>query len=641
MTEAKDAALVGAANLDTIAALLDAGSIIIYGTADGVISHWSSGSEALYGWTRPEAVGRVLQELLATSFVSPRAAMGNALARTGTWDGEVQQRHRDGHTLAIASRMIAVPPGSVLSINHDVSDLKRAQLEIARREAHLRSILETVPEAMVVIDEKGTIDSFSAAAERLFGYSANEVHGHNVRMLMPPPDRENHDTYLERYLTTGRRHIIGYGRIVTGMKKDGARFPMELAVGETIANGQRIFTGFIRDLTSRHKLEEELRQAQKMEAIGQLTGGIAHDFNNLLTVISGNLEMIERRVEPGPTRELVQAAQEAADDGARLTGQLLAFGRRQPLNAQLADISQLVAHFSDLLRRALGETIELRTVVTGSSNHAMVDASQLQNALLNLALNARDAMPRGGRLTVEISHAEIALAETGSRPDMRPGEYVLIAVSDTGTGMTPAVRERAFEPFFTTKGVGAGTGLGLSMVYGFVTQSGGLIRLESEPGHGTTVRIYLPGVRPQASPDTMDGNAKRETTRPPGGTETILVVEDEPRVRRVAVARLRDLGYEVIEASNAAEALATAGEDRTIDLLFSDVVMPGGMDGGTLAAEIRALRPGIKVLLTSGYAEPSIAERGQAETGTWLRKPYTTAALATRLRTLLGPGTAG
>ncbi|SHF93108.1 PAS domain S-box-containing protein [Kaistia soli DSM 19436] len=636
MTDAHHAAPPGAANLDTIAALLDAGSIIIHDAKSGVISHWSSGSEALYGWTREEAVGQPLQQFLLTSFASPRAAMVNALAKTGSWDGEVQQRHRDGRMLAIASRMIAVPPGSVLCVNHDLSDLKRAQLEIATREAHLRSILETVPEAMVIIDEKGTIDSFSAAAERLFGYSANEVRGHNVRMLMPPPDRDNHDNYLARYLATGRRHIIGYGRIVTGTKKDGSRFPMELAVGETVANGQRIFTGFIRDLTSRHKLEEELRQAQKMEAIGQLTGGIAHDFNNLLTIISGNLEMIEQRVEAGPTRELIQAAQEAADDGARLTGQLLAFGRRQPLNAQLADISQLVAHFSDLLRRALGETIELRTVVTGSSNHAMVDASQLQNALLNLALNARDAMPRGGRLTVEISHAEIALAETGSRPDMRPGDYVLISVSDTGTGMTPAVRERAFEPFFTTKGVGAGTGLGLSMVYGFVTQSGGLIRLESEPGHGTTVRIYLPGARPAAAA-LGEGKTSEAPGRPQGGTETILVVEDEPRVRRVAVARLRDLGYEVIEVSDAAEALAVAGEDRTIDLLFSDVVMPGGMDGDTLAAEIRALRPGIKVLLTSGYAEPSIAERGQAETGTWLRKPYTTAALATRLRALLGP----
>ena len=637
MSEATDAPSAGAANLDVIAALLDGGSVVIHKADDGTVTHWTRGAEALYGWTRAEALGQKVHELLGTAFSTSRAAAAATLAKTGSWEGEVQQRHRDGRTLSIASRVIAVPPGSVLAISQNISDLKRAQLDISMREAHLRSILETVPEAMVIIDERGTISSFSAAAERLFGYGATEVCGRNVSMLMPPPDRDNHDEYLSRYLATGRRHIIGYGRIVTGLKKDGAQFPMELAIGETVANGQRIFTGFIRDLTSRHKLEEELRQAQKMEAIGQLTGGIAHDFNNLLTVISGNLEMVERKVEAGPARELIRAAQEAADDGARLTGQLLAFGRRQPLNAQLADVGQLVAHFSDLLRRALGETIELRTVVTGSSNHAMVDASQLQNALLNLALNARDAMSRGGRLTVEIAHAEIAPAEVGARPEMRPGDYVLISVSDTGVGMTPAVRERAFEPFFTTKGVGAGTGLGLSMVYGFVTQSGGQIRLDSEPGHGTTVRIYLPGSQPPPAAVADGSNAARAPAGLPGGTETILVVEDEPRVRRVAIARLRDLGYAVIEAATPDEALKAAETDGPIDLLFSDVVMPGGMDGDTLATRIREIRPGIKVLLTSGYAEPSIAERGQAESGTWLRKPYTTAALAMRLRSLLGP----
>ncbi len=639
MTDSADAtAAAGVADLDAIAALLDGGSVIIHRSDDGVISHWTKGSETLYGWSRSEAVGQPVHELLGTVFGASRNAVTAALTKKRAWEGEVQQRDRAGQPLTVASRMIAVPPGSVLSINHNISDLKRAQLDISIREAHLRSILETVPEAMVIIDEHATISSFSAAAERLFGYSAAEVCGRNVRILMPPPDRDNHDLYMSRYLTTGRRHIIGYGRIVTGIKKDGSQFPMELAIGETVANGQRIFTGFIRDLTSRHKLEEELRQAQKMEAIGQLTGGIAHDFNNLLTVISGNLEMVERRIPEGPALELIRAAQEAADDGARLTGQLLAFGRRQPLNAQLADVGQLVAHFSDLLRRALGETIELRTVVTGASNHAMVDASQLQNALLNLAINARDAMPKGGRLTVEIAHAEIALAEAGTRPDMRPGDYVLISVSDTGVGMTQAVRERAFEPFFTTKSVGAGTGLGLSMVYGFVTQSGGQIRLDSEPGHGTTVRIYLPASRPQPAA-TETNAAARAPVGLPGGSETILVVEDEPRVRRVAIARLRELGYSVIEAANADEALSAAGQDRPIDLLFSDVVMPGGMDGDTLATRIRTMRPGIKVLLTSGYAEPSIAERGQAETGHWLRKPYTMAALATRLRELLGPST--
>ncbi len=640
MTDTADATAAGVANLDAIAALLDGGSLIIHRSGDGVITHWTKGSETLYGWSRSEAVGQPVHELLGTVFSSSRNAVSAALTKKGAWEGEVQQRARDGQPLTVATRMIVVPPGSVLAINHNISDLKRAQLDISIREAHLRSILETVPEAMVIIDEHAVISSFSAAAERLFGYSASEVCGRNVRVLMPPPDRDSHDLYMSRYLATGRRHIIGYGRIVTGIKKDGSQFPMELAVGETVANGQRIFTGFIRDLTSRHKLEEELRQAQKMEAIGQLTGGIAHDFNNLLTVISGNLEMVERRVPEGPALELIRAAQEAADDGARLTGQLLAFGRRQPLNAQLADVGQLVAHFSDLLRRALGETIELRTVVTGSSNHAMVDASQLQNALLNLAINARDAMPKGGRLTVEITHAEIALAEAGARPDMRPGDYVLISVSDTGTGMTPAVRERAFEPFFTTKSVGAGTGLGLSMVYGFVTQSGGQIRLDSEPGHGTTVRIYLPASRPQPVATETSATA-RAPAGLPGGSETILVVEDEPRVRRVAIARLRELGYSVIEAANADEALQAAGQDRPIDLLFSDVVMPGGMDGDTLATRIRAMRPGIKVLLTSGYAEPSIMERGQAESGNWLRKPYTMAALATRLRSLLGPSPAG
>lgn len=624
--------------LDMIADLLDSGPVVIRDAVSGVITHWARGAEQLYGWKRGEALGRVERELLATQKAVDGALIDQSLARHGSWEGEVQQMHRDGRRLFVRRRLIAIRPDAILLLNQDISDLKNAQAELAAREAHLRSILDTVPEAMVVIDERGHIVSFSAAAERLFGYTAAELRGRNVSTLMPPPDREGHDRYLSTYLATGRRHIIGYGRIVTGLKKDGTRFPMELAVGETAARGERIFTGFIRDLTSRHRMEEELRQAQKMEAIGQLTGGIAHDFNNLLTVISGNLEMVERRLGEGVEHELIRAAQEAADDGARLTGQLLAFGRRQPLDAQLVDVGQLVTHFSDLVRRTLGEMVELRTVVTGSANHAMIDTSQMQNALLNLALNARDAMPRGGRLTIEIGRAEIGLEKTGTRPDMRPGEYVLIAVSDTGAGMTAEVRQRAFEPFFTTKSAGAGTGLGLSMVYGFVAQSGGHIRLVSEPGHGTVVRIYLPAAKAAVKAESAAGLAAKASRALPGGSETILVVEDEPRVRRIAVARLSDLGYRVIEASGAAEALSIVEQTADIDLLFSDVVMPGGMDGAALAARVQALRPGIKLLLTSGYAEPSIAGRGRSGNGAWLRKPYTKEALARRLRGLLDTG---
>jgi signal transduction histidine kinase/CheY-like chemotaxis protein len=455
-------------------------------------------------------------------------------------------------------------------------------------------------------------------------------------MLMPQPDRDAHDGYMDRYLETGQRRIIGYGRVVTGQKKDGTEFPMELAIGEARAAGRRIFTGFIRDLTSRHRIEEELRQAHKMEAVGQLTGGIAHDFNNLLTVISGNLEMIERRLTDDRARALLREAQSAAEDGAKLTAQLLAFGRKQPLNAKRADIGQLVSRFSDLLRRALGETIELRMIVSGSPGPALVDASQLQNALLNLALNARDAMPRGGRLTVEISAAKLDSDYASMYPEVRTGSYVLISITDTGVGMSSEVRKRAFEPFFTTKGVGAGTGLGLSMVYGFTKQSGGHVQLYSEVGQGTSVRLFLP-VAEAAPAEMSTGPAAAHEPPPslPGGSETILVVEDDARVRRVAVARLEDMNYRVLQAENAAAALRMLAAHPEVALLFTDIVMPGGMSGDELAREARRLMPDLKIILTSGFAEPSVAVRELAAEASWLKKPYSAMELAVRIRELL------
>ncbi|NTH08163.1 PAS domain S-box protein [Agrobacterium rhizogenes] len=624
--------------MDEIAEVLDSANIIVHGF-DGVISRWTTGCERLYGWSRQEAIGQVVHELLATVFPEPLDKIRDKIARQVDWQGELIHHGRDGKPIVVASRWVvasSVDPARpvIVQTNTDISDLKRIQADLAEREAHLRSILATVPESMVVIDEGGTIASFSSAAEKLFGYSAEEVYGKNVRMLMPSPDREAHDGYLSHYLTTGERRIIGYGRVVSGQRKDGTVFPMELSVGEAIANGKRIFTGFVRDLTSRHKIEEELRQSQKMEAVGQLTGGLAHDFNNLLTVISGNLEMIEARLQDPKLLSLVLEAQAAADDGAKLTGQLLAFGRRQPLNPKLVDIGQLVSSFSDLLRRTLGETIELRTVVTGSMNEALVDGSQLQNALLNLVLNARDAMPRGGFLSIEISPVRLDADYAQMYPQVRTGEYVLISVTDTGVGMSSETQEYAFEPFFTTKGMGAGTGLGLSMVYGFAKQSGGHVQLYSEIGQGTSIRIFLPALKARAAKEPPRA-AEDKKLQIPKGFERILVVEDDARVRRVAVSRLLDAGYSVIEATNGAEALAAFQENPDIALLFTDVVMPGGMAGDELAHKVRALRPEIKVLFTSGYAEPTIAGRELAEAGSWLKKPYTARELAIRLRELL------
>ncbi|AYG63583.1 hybrid sensor histidine kinase/response regulator [Rhizobium jaguaris] len=639
MNEQSTLAQAREGGLEEIARVLDGANIIIHGF-DGVIGRWTTGCERLYGWSREEAVGRVVHELLATVTPEPLDQIRQTVARHGVWQGELVHRHKDGRPIVVASRWVtafSIDPTRQLIVqtNNDISDLKRIQADLAEREAHLRSILATVPESMIVIDEAGMITSFSAAAESLFGYTADEVDGKNVRILMPSPDREAHDGYINHYLTTGERRIIGYGRVVRGQRKDGTIFPMELSVGEAVANGKRIFTGFVRDLTSRHKIEEELRQAQKMEAVGQLTGGLAHDFNNLLTVISGNLEMIEGKLQDQKLLSLLSEAQAAAEDGAKLTGQLLAFGRRQPLNPKLVDIGQLVAGFSDLLRRSLGESIELRTVVTGGMNEALVDASQLQNALLNLALNARDAMPRGGLLSIEISRLRLDADYAQMYPQVRTGEFVLISVTDTGVGMSSEVREHAFEPFFTTKGMGSGTGLGLSMVYGFAKQSGGHIQLYSEIGQGTSVRIFLPAAQKVQSSQPAEPSEMGRRQHVPRGSECILVVEDDARVRRVAVSRLLDAGYTVIEAANGAEALKLFEDNPDVALLFTDVVMPGGMTGDELAQKVRALRPSIKILFTSGYAEPTIAGRELAEAGSWLKKPYTAHELATRLRELL------
>ncbi|SCW81666.1 hypothetical protein SAMN02927900_05270 [Rhizobium mongolense subsp. loessense] len=615
-----------------------ANNIIMYGV-DGIVTEWSAGCESMYGWTHEEAVGKAVEELLASQFPEPRENVSEQLRQQGYWQGELIHRHKDGYDVYVTSRCMAVKPSDgeavIIQTDNDISDLKRAESEVNAREAHLRSILATVPEAMIVIDERGIVISFSTAAEKLFGIKADDICGRNISNLMPSPDRDAHDDYIARYIKTGERRIIGYGRVVTGQRADGSKFPMELHVGETTANGERIFTGFVRDLTGRYKIEEDLRQAQKMEAVGQLTGGIAHDFNNLLTVISGNLEMIEAKLAEGPLSPLLREAQEAAGDGAKLTEQLLAFGRRQPLNPTLADLGLLVSSFSDLLRRTLGENIDLKTVIVGSNHNVLVDSSQLQNALLNIALNARDAMPRGGSLTTQIKRVYLDADYAKMYPQVRTGNFVLISVTDTGVGMSDEVKEHAFEPFFTTKDVGSGTGLGLSMVYGFVKQSGGHLQLYSEVGRGTTIRIYLPWVQSAASKADMADTGSEPRDVLPGGTETVLVVEDDARVRRVAVARLSSMGYKVIEASNARAALEVLAEDPTIALLFTDIVMPGGMTGDELAKEARVVRSDLKILFTSGYAEPGLGGRGFATPGSWLRKPYTAKDLAVRVRELL------
>ena len=383
--------------------------------------------------------------------------------------------------------------------------------------------------------------------------------------------------------------------------------------------------------------EDALRQAQKMETLGQLTGGVAHDFNNLLQIVTGNLELLQRGL-PEDQARLRRAADNAmagAERAALLTQRLLAFSRRQPLAPERIDPNRLVSGMSDLLNRTLGETIEVETIQSARIWPVEIDVNQMENALLNLAVNARDAMPDGGKLTIEVANTHIDEDYAAQEAEVSPGQYVLISVSDTGQGMDEDVLSHAIEPFFTTKEVGRGTGLGLSMVYGFIKQSGGHIRVYSERGHGTTVKIYLPRFYGPL-PDNDTGTVSRATPVC-GGDETVLVCEDDDKVRAYTVDVLKELGYRVMEADNGAaalQALETASEP--IDLLFTDVILPGGMTGADIAQQARAQQPGLRILFATGYARNAIIHHGRLDPGVeLLTKPFTYAELATKVREML------
>ncbi|MBV9705524.1 MAG: response regulator [Methylobacteriaceae bacterium] len=405
------------------------------------------------------------------------------------------------------------------------------------------------------------------------------------------------------------------------------------ALKEQIKERDAAMAALEAEKTERLKAEEMLRQTQKMDAIGQLTGGIAHDFNNMLTVILGNVEGLAESVAGAPKLvTTVRLIEEAAERGAELTQHLLAFARKQPLEPCPTDVNALVTSAETLFKHALGEQIEIETILEDGALIVLVDPSQLRASLLNLAVNARDAMPNGGKLTIETANVVLDETYAASNSELSPGRYGMIAVSDTGVGIPAPIRDRVFEPFFTTKEMGKGTGLGLSMVYGFVKQSNGHIKLYSEEGHGTTIKIYLPRSDEQAVEIADEVSAVRAR----GGSETILVVEDDALVLEYVSAQLEGLGYTTLLAANAAEALAIIERGEKIDLLFTDVILTGTMNGRELAREVTARVPSIKVLFTSGYTENSIVHHGRLDSGVLLlTKPYRNWDLANMVRMAL------
>jgi PAS domain S-box-containing protein len=514
-------------------------------------------------------------------------------------------------------------------------------------ERQFRLLVESITDyAIYMIDPEGRVTTWNSGAERIKGYRADEIIGEPYSRFFTEEDRQAGipERNLRRAAEEGK--VTGEGWRI---RKDGSRFAANIVM-EAIHDETGRLIGFAkitRDVTAQREAQEmldrareQLLQASKMEAIGQLTGGVAHDFNNLLTIIIGNLAIAQREVgglPEGPASRLrrsLASADRGAQRATMLTQRLLAFSRRQVLDPRPLDLNKLIAAEADFLQRTLGEAIEIEAVGGGGLWRVEIDSSEFESALLNLAINARDAMPSGGKLTIEAGNTFLDQNYCRANPEVLPGQYVMISVTDNGTGMSKEVLDRAFEPFFSTKSVDAGTGLGLSQVYGFIKQSGGHIKIYSEPGEGTTVRIYLPRYTGKT---TADDDEIQEAGDVEGRTgETILIVEDDPDVRAFLVEALRDLNYRTLSAPEADSALRIIEQkEARIDLLLSDVVLPG-MNGRELMAEARKHRPDLKVLFMTGYSRNAIVHQGRLDPGIeMIQKPMNQRDLAGRIRDLL------
>ena len=536
---------------------------------------------------------------------------------------------------ALEARLLALNETLESRVAERTREFEASVKELEETERRFRLLVEGVTDyAIFMLDPSGNVINWNRGAERIKGYRAEEIIGRHFSLFYTEDDRRirRPQHVIAEATQTGRYEQEGWR-----VRKDGSLFWASVVVNAIHDSaGQLVgFAKVTRDLTERRAAEERLRQAQKMEALGQLVGGVAHDFNNLLTAISGNIETLQRRLPKGVDDNLQRLAKAALQAGARaalMTNRLLAFSRHQPLEPKPVSVNSLITGMSEMLRQTLGESVQVETVLAAGVWATFVDANQLENALLNLAVNSRDAMPEGGKLTIEAANTYLDEAYSAIA-EVPAGQYVGIFVSDTGTGMTPEVASKAFDPFFTTKEVGQGTGLGLSQVYGFIKQSCGHLRIYSEVGAGTTVKIYLP--RHVTSGRTSEGEPVAIPI-PRAKGETILVVEDDADVRSSLVEILGELGYRVIEAPNGPGALRQLDAHHEIKLLLTDVGLPGGMNGRQLANEALRRKPGLKVLFASGYARNAIVHHGRLDPGVELiMKPFTYADLAAKVRRVL------
>lgn len=571
----------------------------------GLISYANATAERLFGRGNDEVIGRPIADLVTGDPFSggeltcrgPEERIVEASATRLEWDGV---------------------PSHIISLR-DVTERNRATRALRESECRVRALLDTIGQAVMV--HRGLRPLFvNRAFADMFGFPAVDAVFRRPDLADRFPE-EAQSRLLEHceHLTTGARGSAIAE--VRGRRIDGTEMSLELRLVPLPWGGGPAVCSMIDDVGKRREREQRALQAQRMESIGELTGGVAHDFNNLLTIIIGNLELIADGGDPAEIAASLEASRRAADKGAELVRRLLAFARQQVLDPKVVDINAVVSGMEELLRRSLSDSIALALTLAPDLPPVLIDAGQLENSLINLAVNARDAMPDGGRLVVETSRREVEEADS---PDGAVGSYVEIAVTDTGTGIPETIRGRIFEPYFTTKPEGKGTGLGLSGVYGFVRQSGGQVSVHSEPARGTTIRLLIPA---SAGPAAGNGAPATDPVAAAQGRTVVLVVEDNPAVRAVAVSLLERLGYETLEAPDGPTALRIAETRPDIDCVFTDVVMPGGLSGPDLVERIRQIRPEVTVVYSSGYASGVFAAE-RARSDAWLAKPYTRRRLA-------------
>ena len=626
---------------------------VIGKTLDQVITSWNPAAERLYGYTAEQMIGQHVAVLFPPGEGEREGQMLAAVARGERVDEHKTHRVcKDGSIISVSLTLSPITDATgkitgISTVARDVTDRQRAA-------ARFTGLLEAAPDAMVCADSDGQIALVNAQAERLFGYDRDEMVGQPVEMLVPDAVRPVHPGHRAGYVADPQPRPMGAGMELAGRRRDGSTFPAEISLSAIDTDQGILVTAAVRDVTDRlevqgererlktqaerDKLERQLQQSQRLESLGQLAGGVAHDFNNLLGVISNYAAFVAEEIRnpaaPGPGESVlsdIEQIQLAAERATRLTHQLLAFARREVVQPRVLNLNDVVASVMQLLQRTLGEHVELLTDLDPGLDLVLADPGHIEQILVNLAVNARDAMPAGGKLIIATAGTNVDADYAASRVGLTPGRYISLKVSDTGTGMPQDVIDRAFEPFFTTKAKGDGTGLGLATVYGIITQAGGYVQIYSEPGLGTTFTILLP-----ETSQPVQGPAPAPQAAQGGDGETVLVVEDEAAMRELTRRILAGHGYQVITAVNGLDAIEIAASHPSdIDVLLTDVVMPQ-MLGKEAADRIRALCPAVKVLFMSGYTHGVLDTQGVLEAGVNLiEKPFTEASLLAKLRETL------